>query len=115
MNAAQALQLSVALTEFQKYIEGRFPPRPAPPGRLAPTGETFVEFAPDARRGDGPRIHVFSTMNEAFSAARIAFDKYAESRSGYVYWRIMPEARLYPDGWRFYMRLLISDKPAKES
>ena len=39
--------------------------------------------------------------------ARIAFAKYAEGRSGTLYWRSLPELREGPDGSMFWMRLFI--------
>lgn len=110
MNAEQALELSVALTGLRKYIDGRFPPGPESDGYLSPTGERFVVFGPEIV-DEGQRLQTYISLDAALTEARRHFDDYAKDRSGMTYWRTLPEATCYPDGWRFYMRLLISDQP----
>ena len=122
VNAAQALEISVALTELQKHVEsGRTVGQPTSI-YLSVTGEEYVVLAPTVLP-EGEASPIFPTLDEALAAARAGFDAYAKDRPGAVYWRVKPEVReLQPCchfaggrwGWGIYMRLLVSDKPAKE-
>lgn len=71
-------------------------PCPWPSG--AATGEPFIEFLGGWRGGDD---------DIAAGLALTTFRHYARGRSGVLYWRTYPEI----DHGRFYMHLLISDKP----
>lgn len=107
MNATQAK----LLVDLKAYIEGCFPPGESTAAALAVTGEPYVTFA-----NTGP------TAEDAINFARDAFDAYAEGKTGKVYWRVGPELEMKfqnpaakVGSWWFYMRLLISNKPAKET
>lgn len=110
MNAVQALEVSIALTEMQKYVERRFAVGGVGDRGIAPTGEPYVQFGPHLIE-EGCDVPFFPSLEATMVAARSYFDAYSRDRSGSVYWRILPEVACYPEGWRFYMRLLISDKP----
>lgn len=95
------------LLAFMDYIERRFPVGadydPKKPGH-APTGEPYQEITVTKKR----------TEEEAIKEAREAFDKYAESREGMLYWRVKPEIDHNDEReWGAYMRLLISDKKVR--
>ena len=70
------------------------------------TGETFTELTHAWPSG-------FGSIEETAEAAMAAFQKYAEGKSGTLYWRIPPEIAYGAKQKKFayYMRLLISDKP----
>jgi hypothetical protein len=67
---------------------------------LSVTGQPFREFVKSAGQP-------FDTEQEGYNAAMVAFRAYAKGRKGVLYWRVYPEI----ERGRFYMRLLISDKP----
>jgi len=71
----------------------------------APTGEPFKELInPDLQRRDSDQA--------AYDLALATFHKYAATRGpGTLYWRTYPEV----ENGKFYMRLLISDKPVLQS
>jgi hypothetical protein len=104
-----------ALISLVNYIEDRFPAGPeydpsrwnwtVQSGATAATGEPFVDLT--TREWQPSR-------DALIEAAKKAFDAYAEGKTGTLYWRVRPEiAEDSSKGWRFYMRLLISDKEAK--
>lgn len=69
------------------------------------TGEGFTELV-------SPNSKPFPSDQEAYDEALAAFRSYAATRAGgTLYWRVYPEI----DRGRFYMRLLISDKPPLHS
>lgn len=59
----------------------------------------------------------YPTPAQARGAAEDAFNKYAEGRTGTLYWRVIPEIAFDHKRRRYayYMRLLISDKPVVAS
>ena len=104
-----------ALAKLVDYFESRFPTGDEyDPGRsdwtvrggaTAPTGEPYVELT--AREWSKNRDNVIRDAMQAF-------DDYAKGKRGTIYWRKRPEiAQDERQGWRFYMRLLISDKEAR--
>jgi hypothetical protein len=74
---------------------------PKHPGE-APTGEPYREIY-----SKGWAI----SEAQAFEDARVAFHDYAKDRPGKLYWRVRPEIAEGKGGWKYYMRLLISEKP----
>jgi hypothetical protein len=92
------------------YCESRFPVGPHAERMRSVTGETFTELCIAWPSG-------FATIEQAAEAAMAAFRKYAEGKSGTLYWRIVPEIAYGAKQKKFayYMRLLISDKPTKET
>lgn len=90
----------------RSYCESRFPIGPSSDRIHSITGETFTELAI-------AWAQAFDTIDQAAEAAMKAFQKYAEGRSGTLYWRIPPEIDYGPKQKKFayYMRVLISDKP----
>jgi len=71
--------------------------RPMP--GISPIGEPFVEL----NNGKNP----VANDDECYDVALATFREYAAGRTGTIYWRTYPEI----ERGRFYMRLLISDKP----
>lgn len=90
------------------YCESRFPVGEPTYRRRSVTGEPYTELC--ALWPDG-----LGTIDQARKSAESAFQKYAEGKSGTLYWRIPPEIAWGAKRQRFayYMRLLISDKPRK--
>ena len=90
----------------RSYCEGRFPVGPHADRMRSVTGETFTELTHAWPSG-------FGSIEETAEAAMAAFQKYAEGKSGTLYWRIPPEIAYGAKQKKFayYMRLLISDKP----
>lgn len=90
----------------RSYCESRFPVGPHADRMRSVTGETFTELAHAWPEGYG-------SIEEAAVSAMAAFQKYAEGKSGTLYWRIPPEIAYGPKQKKFayYMRLLISEKP----
>ncbi len=72
---------------------------PHRPLSVAPTGEPFTELI----RVRPPAVD----DDAAYELALTAFRNYASKQSGTLYWRTYPEI----ERGRFYMRLLISDRP----
>lgn len=72
---------------------------------VSPTGELYVELI-------NPNMLHAANGQAVFDLAVETFRKYAEGRSGTLYWRVWPEIKNTPSGWEFYMRVLVSDKPA---
>jgi hypothetical protein len=106
---------AMALTALIGYFEGRFPVgeeydpqrsnRTVRSGATASNGEPYVVVAD----------HQWHPTREAvIEAAMRTFDAYASGKKGKLYWRVRPEIDQQKQGWRFYMRLLISDKPEKK-
>lgn len=58
-----------------------------------------------------PYVALFGLGGEG--AAFEAFLEYANDRRGTLYWRVTPEIEGCADEEAFYMRLLISEQPAK--
>lgn len=77
---------------------------------LSVTGEPYVQFC-NGIRVDSDFIEWALTAKKAFEATLDSFRKYAEGKSGAIYWRIEPEFSEHRGRCAFYMRLLISDKP----
>lgn len=92
----------------RKYCESRFPVGASSNGPHSVTGETFTELC--VMWSDGAL-----TIDGAGEAAEAHFQKYAQGKSGTLYWRIPPEIAYGAKQRKFayYMRLLISDKPRK--
>lgn len=92
----------------RKYCESRFPVGESSDGPHSVTGETFTELCVTWPAG-------FGTIDGAGDAAESHFQKYANGKSGTLYWRIPPEIAYGAKQRKFayYMRLLISDKPRK--
>src|SRR5882724_5411491 len=67
---------------------------------VTPTGEAFKQLG-------SPPVKVTQTDEATYEQALAAFRDYARDRKGTLYWRIYPEI----ERGRFYMRLLISDRP----
>lgn len=103
-----------ALLTLTNYIESRFPagaeydPERSQwsigKGATTPFGDPYIEISGKAW---------YPTRDAVIQAATKAFDEYAEGKTGKVYWRVRPEIEQGKRGWRFYMRLVISDKEAK--
>lgn len=75
-------------------------------GHKSPTGENFRQLVL-------PGLDWSRSEDEVYEAALDAFHQYSKARAGTLYWRVYPEIAHDPRGWRFYMRLLISNKPLK--
>lgn len=90
----------------RSYCESRFPVGESANRMKSVTGEKFAELAIAWPEG-------FESIEQAGEAAMLAFQKYAEGKSGTLYWRIPPEIAYGAKQKKFayYMRLLISDKP----
>lgn len=93
---------------LRAYCEGKFPVGPSTAMWQSVTGEPYIELCLAYPSG-------FDTAEAARIEAQSHFDRYAEGKSGTLYWRIAPEiAFSVPRGkFAYYMRLLISDKPRK--
>lgn len=93
----------------RSYCESRFPLGERSNRMRSVTGETFTELCVSWPEG-------FGTIDQAAEAAMAAFQKYAEGKSGTLYWRVPPEIAWGAKQKKFayYMRLLISDKPRIE-
>jgi len=97
--------------DLQDYCESQIAVGPSTDMALSVTGEEYTVLsmtgAPD--------------RESAVDAAKKTFDAYlAGSRpNSKLYWRVTPEIGEEKTSrrhlWGFYMRLLISDKPAKEN
>jgi hypothetical protein len=109
-----------ALMSLIDYIEGRFRCVEMPSALL----RTSTAHPPGTAVTLEPFTQLTSTdwassRDEVIAAARAAFDAYAKDKVGTLYWRVPPEIAEGKDfatgqgGWRFYMRLLISDKAAQ--
>lgn len=88
-----------AVVELLAYIESRFAVGPERHGYLSATDEPYIVLS----GGFGP-------LPQILESAKSQFDAYASERKGVLYWRVRPEFEENKMGWRFYMRLLISDK-----
>ncbi len=88
------------------YCESRWPVGTPTTRMLSVTGEKYTELGI-------PWCEGFATAEQARLAAQAAFDKYAEGKSGTLYWRVPPEIAYGAKQKKFayYLRLLISDKP----
>lgn len=93
----------------RKYCESRFSVGEQSNGRHSITGEKHTELC------SLPWAQGYLTIDAAGEAAEAAFQKYAEGKSGTLYWRVPPEIAWGAKQHKFayYMRLLISDKPRK--
>ena len=116
------------LADLVAYIEGRFPSVEGLPTNHCQTGDHYaIVGAPEENQrppaipgtiDDGARRASALDEETAVNLARMAFDRYAEGRSGMLYWRTPPrlewdrqdrrvsEARRC----RVYLRLVISGK-----
>lgn len=95
-----------AVVDLLAFIESRFAVGAVPRlASISPTGEPYDVLA----------AGFFQTIAQACDNARSAFEEYALSRSGILYWRISPEFEEEKRGWCYYMRLLISNKPVIQS
>lgn len=74
----------------------------------SPTGERFVELI-------NPDMRLLPSEEDIYLSALATFRKYAEGKGGTIYWRTYPEVEQQSQGWKFYMRVLVSDKPALHS
>lgn len=97
---------------LRAYFESRFPVGKKLARMHSVTGELYTELA--SSWGEG-----YATAQQAREAAQVDFDKYAEGKSGTLYWHVTPEIAFNAKQRKFayYLRLLISDKPqiTKES
>ena len=91
---------------LRAYCESRFTVGEPSTRIYSVTGELHTELA--HHWSDG-----YKTAEQARLAAQDHFNKYAQDRSGTLYWRVPPELAFDPKRRKFayYMRLLISDKP----
>ncbi len=92
---------------LRTYCESRFAVGPQSTRIHSVTGELHTELACPWHEG-------FETAEKAREAAQAHFDKYAEGKSGTLYWRVTPEIAFSQNRRKFayYLRLLISDKPS---
>jgi hypothetical protein len=90
---------------LRSYCEGKFPVGAQTFTHKSITGQSYSQFS----------IGGYLTAEEARVGAQECFDKYADGKSGTLYWRVAPEIAYHPrhKAYAFYMRLLISDKPRK--
>lgn len=96
----------VALREARERLERRFKPYThIGDSAYSPTDEEYVVLT------SGNWYPLATTAIEAWERE---IDEYAKSKSGTLYWRVVPELnrdhRMMT--WHVYSRLLISDKPA---
>jgi len=112
-DAGNATQMFTATQakDLQDYCEAKVVIGKSLASSLSVTGEPYVVLSMTGA----------PSREDAVAAAKASFDAYlANSRPGSrLYWRITPEiGEEVSSGrtlWAFYMRLLISDKPAKET
>ena len=92
---------------LRAYCETRWPIGASTTGRLSVTGEEYEVLTDNG----------YISSEAARLAAQSSFEGYAKDKSGILYWRITPEIALMCRNrhYSFYLRLLISDKPAKPS
>lgn len=88
---------------LRAYCESRWPIGLESRRYFSCTGEPYIVL-----QGGGYN----SSAESARMAAQKAFDKYAEGKSGTLYWRVVPEIGMHRNGYYvYYLRLLISEKP----
>lgn len=93
--------------ELRDECERGFAVGPIGERTVSPTGETYVALI-------NPGMLPANSEQEAYDLALAEFRQYAAGKSGTLYWRVCPEIEQHVGiGWKFYMRLLISDKPAR--
>ena len=79
---------------------------------VTPTGEPFVKIVTGEVVAEGEDEPFSSTPEDAIQRWFDGVTKWAEDKSGTLYWRIRPSVECSYDGrWKVYSRLLISDKP----
>lgn len=108
------------VADLTRYIESRFPVGAPTDRALSVTGEPYVVIGhedsdkyphvPGVIREGAVRTDIGWCEDEVVGAARAAFDRYAEDKSGTLYWRIKPALEWYGGRCIVYMRLLISAK-----
>lgn len=93
---------------LKAYCESKFKVGPSTTRWASVTGEPYIELCV-AYQGS------FESAEAARIEAQSHFDRYAEGKSGTLYWRVPPEIALSTRRQRYayYLRLLISDKPKK--
>lgn len=121
--AAQAMPTTVP--DLLDWIERQFEIGEPTSTHLAVTGEPYFIIGNTLAPSDQPGVVAEGAQREAAfdeetacMSAASAFREYAEGKTGKLYWRWKPELLWdSPMGRRciVYMRLLISDKPTKES
>ncbi len=79
---------------------------------IAPTGEPFIKIVTGEVVAEGEDEPFSSTPEDAIQRWFDGATKWAEDKSGTLYWRVRPSVECSYDGrWKVYSRLLISDKP----
>jgi hypothetical protein len=68
---------------------------------FSPTMEEYVVI-----KGDG-----LATAAEAIAALSAAIATYCDGKVGTLYWRVVPEIEMRDGAWKYYARLLVTDKP----
>ena len=76
-------------------------------GPTAPTGERYRELVNPAMKG-------VASEQEVYELALATFRKHVAGKTGTIYWRVVPEIARDNKGWKFYMRVLVSDKVARD-
>lgn len=119
MQVASGAEL--ALGALTRQIEALFPSVVGPADARAATGEPYVVIG-DQMHGagtvpgavDAGQPAAFDwTIDEAIARAVRMFERYADGRTGTLYWRRKPEMIDASNGrgpFRVYMRLLITDR-----
>lgn len=107
------------VADLTRYIESRFPVGEPTQRALSVTGEPYVvighedsdkPLVPGVIREGETRGDIGWCEDEVVGAVHAAFDRYAEDKSGTLYWRVKPALEWYDGRCIVYMRLLISDK-----
>ncbi len=79
---------------------------------IAPIGEPFIKIVTGEVVAEGEDEPFSSTPEDAIQRWFDGATKWAEDKSGTLYWRVRPSVECSYDGrWKVYSRLLISDKP----
>ncbi len=113
----------ITIPTLIEWIERQFPVGEPTTTYRSVTGEPYVVIGLSAGTPTTPGVVDEGALREAAfdeetacMGAAAAFREYAEGRTGTLYWRFKPQLEWDPDRRRclVYMRLLISDKPAKK-
>ena len=92
---------------LRAFCESRWPIGAPTIGSWSMTGEEYEVLTDNG----------YISPEAARLAAQSSFEDYAKDKSGILYWRITPEIALMCRSrhYSYYLRLLISDKPAKSA
>ena len=83
-------------------VGGLYDPKTDGKPAYAPTGDRYRElYNPDNKYA--------ASEKEVYQIALETFRKHVEGKSGTIYWRTWPEIANHGKGWKFYMRLVVSD------